>query len=151
MHAAKLSPQLHKGTDFTGVTIVFFCHDGKGNYLLNKRSTNCRDEHGRWDPGAGSLEMHDTVEATLHREISEEYCTQVIDYEFLGFRDMHREHEGQKTHWIALDFKVLVDREQVKIGEPHKHEAIGWFTLGNLPQPLHSQFLSTIEKYKGKL
>ena len=97
------------------------------------------------------MEFGDTVENTLNKEIKEEYCTDVIQSEFLGFRDVHRMHEGRKTHWIALDFKVLVDVNKVKNGEPHKFDEIGWFTLDALPQPLHSQFPFFLEKYKGKI
>ena len=70
---------------------MYLCHDGKGNVLLNKRSTNCRDEHGAWDCGGGGLEFDDTVENTLKKEIAEEYCTDVLSYNFLGYRDVHRE------------------------------------------------------------
>ena len=73
-----------KGLDYTGITIVYICHDGAGKYLLNKRSKNCRDEQGRWDCGGGGLEFSDTVEDTLKKEIMEEYCTEVKQYEFLG-------------------------------------------------------------------
>ncbi|MDQ5938352.1 MAG: 8-oxo-dGTP diphosphatase [Patescibacteria group bacterium] len=142
---------MKKGFDYTGVSISYFCHDGKGNFLMAKRSNNCRDEHGRWDQGGGGLEFNDTVLGTLKKEIQEEYCTDVLEYEFLGYRDVHREHEGQKTHWVALDFKVLVDRDKVKNGEPHKFDDLGWFTLGNLPEPLHSQFLNALALYKDKL
>ena len=142
---------MKKGEDYTGVTVVYFCHDGRGNFLLNKRSNNCRDEHGTWDPGGGGLEFGETVESTLRKEIMEEYCTDVIGYEFLGYRDVHREHNGKKTHWIALDFKVLIDRDKVANGEPHKFDAIEWFTLDKLPKPLHSQFPKFLDLYKGKI
>ena len=59
---------LKKGVDFTGVAIVFICHDGNGNILMHKRSQNCRDEQGRWDIGGGSLEFGHLVEDTLKRE-----------------------------------------------------------------------------------
>src|SRR5512132_3646841 len=36
--------------------------------LRGFRSKNCRDEHERWDIGAGALEFGDAVEATLRRE-----------------------------------------------------------------------------------
>lgn len=142
---------MKKGEDYTGITIVYLCHDGDGNILLNKRSNNCRDEHGTWDPGAGGLEFGDTVENTLKKEITEEYCTDVLDYEFLGYRDVHREHNGKKTHWVGLDFKVLVDRKKVKNGEPHKFDKVEWFTLDRLPDPLHSQFPTFLKLYKNKL
>lgn len=142
---------MKKGVDYTGVTVVFACHDGEGNFLMNKRSTACRDEHGTWDPGGGGLDFGDTIEETLRKEIREEYCTDVMDSKFLGFRDVHREHEGVKTHWIALDFKVLIDRSNVKNGEPHKFEELAWFRLDNLPSPLHSQFPNFLNLYKEKL
>jgi len=142
---------MKKGEDYTGVTIVYLCHDGNGNILLNKRSNNCRDEHGTWDPGGGGLEFGDTIENTLKKEIAEEYCTDVFEYEFLGYRDVHREHNGKKTHWIALDFKVLIDREKVKNGEPHKFDEVAWFTLNSLPTPLHSQFPYFLKLYKDKV
>jgi len=142
---------MQKGVDFIGNAVVYFCHDGKGNFLLNKRNQNCRDEKGMWDPGGGGIELGDSVIETLKKEIKEEYCTDVIEYEFLGYRDVHRKNNGTNTHWIALDFKVLVDRALIKNGEPHKFDAVEWFTLNSLPTPLHSQFPHFLELYKGKL
>lgn len=142
---------MQKGVDYIGNTVVYFCHDGKGNVLLGKRSQNARDEQGRWDIGGGGIEFGDTVLNTLKKEILEEYCTDVLGSEFLGYRDVHREHDGKETHWIALDFKVLVDREKVRNGEPHKFDAVEWFTLKNLPTPVHSQLPNFLELYKDKL
>ena len=142
---------MKKGTDYTGVTICYFCHDGAGKFLMNFRSKNCRDEHERWDNGAGGLEFGDGVEETLRKEIMEEYCTEVIKFEFLGFRELHREHEGRQTHWISLDFKVQVDPLTVRNGEPHKFEKIEWFTLDTIPSPTHSQFPKFLEKNREKL
>jgi ADP-ribose pyrophosphatase YjhB (NUDIX family) len=142
---------MKKGIDYIGVCVVFFCHDGEGNFLMAKRSKNCRDEHGCWDIGGGALELGDNVEKRLKDEIKEEYCTDIVDYEFLGFRDVHRESDGVKTHWIGIDFKVLVDKIQVKNGEPHKFDEISWFSLESLPEPLHSETPHFLEKYKEKL
>jgi len=143
---------MQKGVDYVAVGVVFFCHDGKGNVLLCKRGINCRDEHGNWDIGGGGIEFGDTALDTLKKEIKEEYNTDVLDYEFLGYRDdVYREHNGKKIHWVALDFKVLVDPTTVKNGEPHKLDEVKWFTLDTLPTPLHSQMPVFLEKYKDKL
>ena len=139
------------GIDYVGVTTVYFCHDGKGNFVMAKRSNQARDEHGRWEIGGGALEHEITVEDNLKKEIAEEYGTGVLSFEFLGFRDVHREHEGAKTHWIGLEFKVLVDPHKVKNNEPHKFDEIGWFTLNTIPDFVHSQFPEFLEKYKDKL
>ena len=140
-----------KGITYPGVTVTFYCHDGKKNFLMNKRSENCRDEIGNWDIGAGGLDHGCSVEETLKKEIKEEYGTDVLDFEFLGYRDVQRVNNGKKTHWVALDFKVLVDKSKVKNAEPHKFEEIGWFTLDNLPSPLHSQFPNFLKKYNDAL
>jgi len=142
---------IRKGEDYTGVAVVYLCHDGKGNFLLAKRSKNCRDEHSRWDIGGGGLEFGDKVEETLRKEIKEEYGTDVLDYEFLGYRDVHREQNGKKTHWVSLDFKVLVDFDKVKNGEPNKFNEVRWFKIEDFPEPLHSQLPTFLKNYKNKI
>lgn len=142
---------MKKGIDYIGISVIYFCHDGKGNVVLGKRGKNARDEQGKWDIGGGGVEFGDTAVDTLKKEIKEEYSTDVLNYEYLGYRDIHREHEGKKTHWVTLDFKVFVDKEKVKNGEPHKFDAVEWFTLGSLPAPLHSQLPTFLDKYKEKL
>jgi 8-oxo-dGTP pyrophosphatase MutT (NUDIX family) len=143
---------MKKGIDFTGIGACYFCHNGKGQFVMAQRSQNSRDERGVWDIGAGSVELGETVEQTLIREIKEEYCTDVISFELLGYRDVFRQdQDGNKTHWLAIDFKVLVKEELVKIGEPHKFDNIGWFTVNTLPKEIHSQLPKFLEKYKSKL
>lgn len=142
---------MKKGIDYTGITVVFFCLDKDNNLLMAKRSIKCRDEHHKWDCGGGGLEFGDDVVDTLKKEIKEEYCTDVLDHSFLGYRIINREHDGKKTHWLALDFKVVVDRDKVQNGEPHKFDDLRWFNLDNLPNNTHSQFPTFLEKYKEKL
>ena len=142
---------MKKGIDYTGITIIFFCLDNDNNLLMAKRSTKCRDEHHKWDCGGGGLEFGDDVIDTLKKEVREEYCTDVLNHNFLGYRTINREHEGKKTHWLALDFKVVVDRDKVQNGEPHKFDDLQWFSLNNLPENTHSQFPTFLKKYKDKL
>lgn len=141
-----------KGVDHTAVCIVFFCHDGRGNFLMNKRSKYSRDEHGKWDPGGGTVKFKESVFATVKRELKEEYCITAKKIEFLGFSDhLRKDEKDRSTHWISLDFKVLVSKNEVRNGEPKKHEEIGWFRLNKLPKPLHSQFPHLLKKYSSRL
>lgn len=142
---------LKKGVDYVGTCVVYFCHDGAGRFVMAKRSANARDEQGTWDIGGGGVEFGSTIENTLRQEIAEEYCTDVLEYEFLGFRDVHRELNGQPTHWIALDFKVKVEPNKVRIGEPHKFDEIGWFTFDTVPENVHSTVPIIFNSYKDKL
>jgi 8-oxo-dGTP pyrophosphatase MutT (NUDIX family) len=140
-----------KGVDYIGVSVIYFCHDGAGKFVMAKRSKNARDEQGRWDIGGGGLEFGEFVEDALCREVKEEYCTDVLGCEFLGYRDVHREHDGVPTHWISLDFKVRIDPAKVAIGEPHKFDDIGFFTLDTIPENSHSQFPEFLRLYREKL
>lgn len=142
---------MQKGIDYIGVTVSYLCHDGKGNYLMNKRSINCRDEHGTWDFGGGGVDFGDTIQKTLHKEVKEEYCADILSSKFISYFDIFREHDGKKTHWISLVFLVEVDPKQVQNGEPHKFEELGWFRLGNLPTPAHSTQENLLRTFKDKL
>lgn len=136
------------GIDYVGITTPFYCHDGKGNILLHKRSKECRDEHHRWDAGSGKLEFNLSLEENVLQEVLEEYgCKGVIEGR-LPAHDIFREHEGAKTHWIAAPFFVRVNPDEVKNGEPHKIEEIGWFTLDTLPEPLHTGFAHSLKVYQ---
>ena len=139
------------GIDYVGVGVVFWCHDGKGKVVLHKRSQNCRDNRGRWDCGGGALEVSESLQEAVRREVLEEYCVLPRKIEPLGFREVHQLDDGKNTHWLAFDFKVLVNKGKVRIGEPKKVDALGWFTLKTLPKPLHLQFPEFFRKYKGKL
>ena len=136
----KKSFDLKKGVDFIGVTCVFLCHDGKGNFLMHKRSSNCRDEVGRWDTGSGSMEFGETPEEAVTREIEEEYCVKPKKLKFCGVRNALRMNGDTKTHWIALLYVAEVNPKKVKIGEPDKMEELNWFRANKLPRPLHTAF-----------
>jgi len=155
MAIKKLAPKTlrqHKGISFAGIVTCFFCYNSAGELFLAKRSAKSRDEHGRWDAGGGGLKWGSTVEDNLHRELKEEYGATALDTEFLGYRDVFRTLEdGTPTHWIAFDFAVRVDPAEVAINEPDMFDDSGWFSLDNLPQPLHSQQLTTFKKYRHRL
>lgn len=135
------------GLDYIGISTPFYCNDGKGNFLLHKRSAHCRDEQGRWDSGGGKLDFGVSVEENVLREIKEEYgCTGEIQ-ERAPTHDIFRESGGVKTHWLAVPFFVKVNPAEVRINEPHKMDEIGWFRLDALPDPLHTAFQFTLASF----
>ncbi|MFZ5391146.1 MAG: NUDIX domain-containing protein [Patescibacteria group bacterium] len=136
------------GFDYIGVGTPFFCHDGRGNWLLHKRSSNCRDEIGVWDPGSGQIEFGQDIKISLLREIKEEYgCSGEIQKQ-LPTINLIRNHQGRLTHWLQVPFIVKVNPREVKIGEPTKMLEIGWFKLDKLPKPLHSGFVYILANYR---
>ena len=129
-----------RGHDFIGVSAVALVHDGQGNLLLQKRGLQARDERGAWDFCGGAIELGDTIEETIRKELQEELCTIPVDMQFLTAYDAHRLSEGERTHWVAIVYAVKVDPATLSIGEPHKISELGWFTAATLPKTLHSQF-----------
>ncbi|HUC87352.1 MAG TPA: NUDIX domain-containing protein [Candidatus Saccharimonadales bacterium] len=141
-----------KGISFPGITTCFFCYSRQGELFMGRRSHNARDEHDRWENGGGGLKWGSTVEANIRREIKEEYNATALKLEFLGYRDVFRTLEdGTPTHWVGLDYAVLVDPSEIKINEPDMFDDSGWFRLDNLPTPLHSQFEPAVKKYYPRL
>ena len=136
------------GTDYIGITTPFYCHDGRGNFLLHRRSKNCRDERGRWDPGSGKLEFGINPEENVLKEVIEEYgCGGVIDGT-LPPHGIFRTQNGVRTHWLAVPFFVKIRRNDAKLNESHKMLEIGWFQLKKLPKPHHTGFSFTLKKFR---
>lgn len=133
---------MKQGIDYIGITVCFYCHDGKGNLLLQKRSKNCRDEQGKWDCGGGSVRFGETARYAAQREIKEEYCCKPIKLDFVGMNNVLRIHDKKQTHWIAIIFAAQLNPKDVIIGVPRKIEKIGWFKPSKLPAPLHSMYLT---------
>ena len=136
------------GIDYIGVSTPFYCNDGKGHFLLHKRSNKCRDEHERWDPGSGQLEFGLTPEENVLKEVEEEYGCKGKIQKRLPAHSILREWDGHKTHWLAIPFFILVNQAEVKNNEPEKIEELGWFSLNQLPEPLHTGFHFTFTKFK---
>jgi ADP-ribose pyrophosphatase len=134
------------GVDYIGVSVSFFCHDGK-DFLLHKRSNKCRDEIGHWDFGGGQLELGERLEQAVLREVEEEYAATGKIEKQLPAHSLLREENGIKTHWLIITFILKVDRKKVKNNDPEKIAELGWFKLNNLPKPLHTGAQFTLSRY----
>lgn len=146
-----LSPKIlrqHKGINFVGVSTCFLCYNKEGEYFMAKRSNKARDERGKWELGGGGLKWGMVAEENVRREVQEEYAGNSLKIDFLGYRDVFRQlDDGTPTHWLGLDFAVLVDKNEVKINEPEMFDDSGWFTLRDEPAPLHSQHTIFMNKH----
>ena len=128
---------MKKGIDYIGVAVCFMCHDGKGNFLFTRRGPKARDEQGKWEVPAGGVEVGETVEAALHRELKEELCVEPKVVEYIGHREHIAESEEGARHWIVFSYLVEVDPEEVKIGEPDTCDGLHWSPLEEAPEPMH--------------
>lgn len=136
------------GVDFIAISVSFYCNDGKGNFVLHKRSKNCRDDVGCWDCGGGQLEFGEDVVGGVLREVKEEYGCDGIIQQQLPCYSLFRENGNSKTHWLNVPFLVKVDFAQLKNGDPDKIEEIKIFRFDDLPELLHPGFVEITTRYK---
>ncbi len=143
-----LEKNLQKGIDYTGLCSVFWCHDGSGKYFLSKRSDQCRDERGRWESPGGGLNFGESPDEALARELKEEFgCIKFNIDEVLPPSSVIRTENGVTSHWIAFAYVLQVESGDMQICEPDKVDAIGWFTLDDLPRPMHTATEIEVEKF----
>ncbi|MBI2483949.1 NUDIX domain-containing protein [Candidatus Uhrbacteria bacterium] len=94
------------------------------------------------------MKKGELLEDALRREVKEEYCVDILEYQYLGFREVHRVKEGKPTHWIVFDYRVRIDPTLCAIGDPEKMEDITWCAPDALPSPMHSQWPDFFSRYK---
>ncbi len=136
------------GIDHIGIFVVGILHDGKGNVLYMRRSEKARDEHNKWNIGAGgTLEVGESLEECLRREVKEEAGADIGTVQYLGYRELMRENNDQKTHWLGHYYKVLVNPVEVKIMED-ACDGILWKSFHDMPTPMISLYDDTYEKFK---
>lgn len=135
---------MKKGIDYIGVGVCFMCHDGKGNFLFTKRGEKARDEKGKWEVPAGGVEIGESLDEAVRRELKEELCVEPKVIEYVGHREFIKESEGETRHWIHFSYLIEVDPKGVSIGEPDMCAEITWATFEKLPQPMHPSMLDCV-------
>lgn len=98
--------------------------------------------------GGGQLELHTSLEENVLKEVIEEYGCLGEILEQLPPLEVFREMNGVETHWLGIPFVIKVNPDEVKLNEPEYCDELGWFTLDNLPQPLHSAYEKAFVQYK---
>jgi 8-oxo-dGTP diphosphatase len=140
---------MKKGIDYIGVSAGAMIFNEKGELFLSKRSQNAKNEKGHWETPGGSVDFGETLEDAAKREIKEEYG---VDIEILeqwpaGNHIIPKENQ----HWVATTFLAkFKEGQEPKIMEPDKCDALGWFSLDNLPQPLSIITQIDLKQYKEK-
>ncbi len=140
---------MKKGIDCVGIFATGICHDGKGHILYRRRGVGARDEHGKWDPGVGgALELGETLELCLVREMKEEISTIPIEFEFLGHIEKFRNLNGIETHWLGFYYKCLINPHDVVIGDAQECDVFVWASFHDHQSPMMTGFENTYAKFK---
>lgn len=103
-----------------------------GRILLLRRLT--APEAGCWGLPGGKIDLFETAEAAMRREVSEELGIVVGTAELLCFVDQIDRDAG--THWVAPIYRVLDMTGDPMNREPTKHDGPEWFAFDALPDLL---------------
>lgn len=118
---------------FVGVAVVI---EQGGNILLTLRKAG--DNVGTWELPAGHIEEGESPEETAAREVLEETGLIVNDFEQI------------EAYGITCILRGTIDGGELANTEPDQHEAVQWWPLANLPQPLGPSAQRYAAMKKGK-
>lgn len=136
--------------DYIGVGCGAFILNDQNQLLLQKR--NKEPEKGYWSIPGGKVEMFETFEQAVVREIKEETDLNIEVLELCGLCDHIVDIPGEeKSHWVTPSYICRVVSGEAKIMEPHKHLDMKWFDLENLPEDITITTTKAVMDYLGKV
>ena len=140
---------MKRGIDYIGVSVGVMLFNEKGELFLSKRGQGAFNERGCWETPGGAVELNESLECAVKREIKEEYD---IDFDILEqFPAENHLIPEENQHWVSTTFLARINLvKNPKIMEPEKCEAIGWFALDKLPSPLSIITQLDLERYLAK-
>ncbi len=103
-----------------------------GRILLLRRRTE--PEAGSWGLPGGKIDLFETAEAAMRREVAEELGIVVGEAALLCCVDQIDRAAG--THWVAPVFLVRDFTGIARNVEPAKHDGPVWYALDALPDAL---------------
>ncbi|MCL2454596.1 MAG: NUDIX domain-containing protein [Micrococcales bacterium] len=105
--------------------------------LLQRRAgTGYRDGH--WAVVAGHVDPGESVVEAALREVREEAGVEVAADDLVPLTAVHRYWPGAGVVEQRIDMFFTASRwaGQVRLTEPDKADAMGWYRLGALPEPV---------------
>ena len=119
-----------QGKDYIGVGVGAIILNETGEVLLLLREK--APEAGYWSIPGGKVELFETLEDAIKREVKEELDIDIELIDLVGVTD----HivEAEEAHWVAPTFLAEIVGGQVKNMEPSKHGGVRWFPIDDLPE-----------------
>lgn len=120
------------GKDYIGVGVGAFILNEENKLLLHKRAVPAEKDH--WCIPGGRLEMFETLEHAVIREVKEETDLDIEVVSLMGICD----HiiQAETAHWVSASYLCKIKSGEAKIMEPDKASDMGWFDLDGLPEKL---------------
>ncbi|MFA6047520.1 MAG: NUDIX domain-containing protein [Parcubacteria group bacterium] len=137
--------KLRPGHDYIGVGGGILIFNKKKELLLIKRGKNQKNETGFWQKPGGEVDYGEKVIASMKREVKEEAGITVDVWGYLPHTDHIIKKENQ--HWVAFNYLANLKSGTAKVMEPHKHDAVEWFSLNNLPRKINQTTRESVRNY----
>src|SRR5581483_1200758 len=136
---------MKRGTDYIGVGCGALIVNQASEVLLMKRTKMAQNEAGFWSKPGGAVELGETVEDAIKREVKEELNVEIELTKFLGYVNHILPQKHQ--HWIAISYLARIVGGELKNMEPDKVDEIQWFSLDQLPENLTQTTREPIQMY----
>ncbi len=133
-----------QGKDYIGVGCGAFIINDKGELLLQLRNKAPEKEY--WSIPGGRVELFETFEEAVKREVKEETGVEVEVISLLGICDHIIKNE--ERHWVSPSYLCKIIEGEPQILEPTKHLDIKWFSLDKLPEKITITTKDAIRNYK---
>lgn len=133
-----------QGKDYIGVGCGAFILNDKGELLLQLRNKAPEKEY--WSIPGGRVELFETFEEAVKREVKEETGAEVEVIRLLGICNHIIKNEGR--HWASPSFLCKIIKGEPQIMEPTKHLDMKWFSLDDLPEKITITTKDAIKHYK---
>jgi 8-oxo-dGTP diphosphatase len=116
---------MRAGIDYIGVGVGAVIVNSEKKLFLAKRGPKAENEIGKWEFPGGIVELGETLEHAVKREVQEEYGLTVAVVDLLDVCNHILPDEAQ--HWLSPAFLCKVIDGVPHIREPETCEQIGWF------------------------
>lgn len=133
-----------QGKDYIGVGCGAVIVNEKNELLLQLRNKAPEKEY--WSIPGGKLELFETFEEAVKREVKEEIGVEVQVIDLLGICDHIIKNE--ERHWVSPSFLCKIVRGEPQIMEPTKHLDMKWFPVDNLPEKITITTQDAVKNYK---
>lgn len=133
-----------QGKDYIGVGCGAFIINDKGELLLQLRNKAPEKEY--WSIPGGRVELFETFEEAVKREVKEETGVEVEIISLLGICDHIIKNE--ERHWVSPSYLCKIVEGEPQILEPTKLLDMKWFSLDKLPEKITITTKDAIRNYK---
>ena len=140
---------MKKGKDYIGVGTGAMVFNENMEVFIAQRGPASNNEAGLWDFPGGTVDFGETCEATIIRELKEEFDMDIEIIDLLEVVNHILPEEGQ--HWVAISYTAKHVGGTPRVMEPEKCPLFKWVKIEEVNvEELTQSSRSNYSKYMAK-